>query len=158
MEKATKMKDKHKLISLFSGGMGLDLGLEQAGFETVVANEIDKSSIQTIQHNRPDLPLITKSIVQVSGSELLRAGGLRKGSFGLVAGGPPCQSFSVFGNRKGTSDLRGQMVYEFIRVVEETKPRVFIMENVRGILSMKTNGGEFCSEIILEYLSGQRII
>ena len=117
--------------------------MEQAGFETVVANEIDKSSIQTIQHNRPDLPLITKSIVQVSGSELLRAGGLRKGSFGLVAGGPPCQSFSVFGNRKGTSDLRGQMVYEFIRVVEETKPRVFIMENVRGLLSMpayKLNG------------------
>lgn len=124
-----------KFISLFSGAMGLDLGLEMAGFETAVCVENDKEAVKTIKHNKSDLPVFERSITDVSGKELLEAG-----NFGdmvpLVAGGPPCQAFSVFGNRLGIEDARGQLVFEFMRTVEETRPATFLMENVRGLLSM----------------------
>ncbi|EOX1290384.1 DNA cytosine methyltransferase [Vibrio cholerae] len=124
-----------KFISLFSGAMGLDLGLEMAGFETAVCVENDKEAVKTIKHNKSELPVFDRSIVDVTGNELLEAG-----KFGdlvpLVAGGPPCQAFSVFGNRLGIEDARGQLVFEFMRIVEETRPATFLMENVRGLLSM----------------------
>jgi DNA (cytosine-5)-methyltransferase 1 len=125
-----------KYISLFSGGMGLDLGLEKAGFATGICVENDKEAVTTIKHNRPDLPVINRSIVDVTGAELIEKGHLDKRNVALVVGGPPCQAFSVFGNRKGIEDLRGQLVFEFIRIVNETKPKAFLMENVRGLLSM----------------------
>jgi DNA (cytosine-5)-methyltransferase 1 len=124
------------VISLFSGAMGLDLGLHKAGFVTAVANEVNEDCVKTMRFNCPNMPVIDRSIVNVTGSELLRAGGLRKGKVDLVAGGPPCQPFSVFGNRKGTDDDRGQLVFDYVRIVSETKPKVFLMENVRGLLSM----------------------
>lgn len=126
-----------KLISLFSGAMGLDLGLEQAGFETVAGVEIDDDACTTIALNRPGLPVLNKSIVDVTGRELRQAAHLKDSEeIALVAGGPPCQSFSVFGNRDGIQDSRGQLVFEFIRVVSELQPHAFVMENVRGLLSM----------------------
>lgn len=114
--------------------MGLDLGLEKMGFETAVCNEIDKEAVATIRHNRPDLPVLDCSIADVSGKELLKAAKLRK--VRLVVGGPPCQAFSVFGNRRGVEDERGQLVFEYIRIINELRPDVFVMENVRGLLSM----------------------
>lgn len=125
-----------KFISLFSGAMGLDLGLEQSGFEPGVCVEIDPAAIRTIRHNRPQLPLVDRSIEDVSGKELCDLANLNIGDVDLVAGGPPCQAFSIFGNRKGIHDSRGQLVFEFIRIVDETRPKVFVMENVRGLLSM----------------------
>lgn len=116
--------------------MGLDLGLQLAGFETAVANEIDKACVQTMRFNCPEMPVIDRSISEMAGKDLLRAGGLRKGQVDLVAGGPPCQPFSVFGNRKGTEDDRGQLVFDYVRIISETRPKVFLMENVRGLLSM----------------------
>jgi DNA (cytosine-5)-methyltransferase 1 len=125
-----------KYISLFSGAMGLDLGLEMAGFETSVCVENDKEAVRTIKHNRPNLPVFDCSIEDVTGSQLKKAAKFGNSRVPLVAGGPPCQAFSVFGNRLGIEDARGQLVFEFLRVVEETKPATFLMENVRGLLSM----------------------
>ena len=125
-----------KFISLFSGAMGLDLGLEMAGFEPGVCVENDKEAIKTIKHNRPDLPFFDCSIVDVNGNELKKAAKFGRSRVPLVAGGPPCQAFSVFGNRLGIEDARGQLVFEFMRIVEETQPTTFLMENVRGLLSM----------------------
>ncbi|MEI8306985.1 MAG: DNA cytosine methyltransferase [Chloroflexales bacterium] len=121
-------------ISLFSGGMGLDLGLEMAGFESAVYVEKDQDAVQTIKLNKPSLPGL-HDITEVTGEDLRMLSGLN-GEIALVAGGPPCQSFSVFGKREGINDLRGQLVFDFIRLIEELHPHVFIMENVRGLLSM----------------------
>jgi DNA (cytosine-5)-methyltransferase 1 len=125
-----------KFISLFSGGMGLDLGLEMAGFEVAICVENDKEAIKTIKHNRPELPFFDRSIVDVTGKEIKKEAKFGRKRVPLVAGGPPCQAFSVFGNRLGLEDARGQLVFEFMRIVEETQPATFLMENVRGLLSM----------------------
>lgn len=125
-----------KYISLFSGAMGLDLGLEMAGFETSVCVENDKEAVRTIKHNRPSLPVFDCSIRDVTGDQLMIAAELNNSQVPLVAGGPPCQAFSVFGNRLGIEDARGQLVFEFIRMIKEINPLTFLMENVRGLLSM----------------------
>lgn len=125
-----------KFISLFSGGMGLDLGLEMAGFDTAVCVENDKEAVGTIKFNRPNLPVFDKSIAEVKGEDLIDAAQLNDEVVPLVVGGPPCQAFSVFGNRLGIEDSRGQLVFEFLRIVDEVKPATFLMENVRGLLSM----------------------
>lgn len=124
-----------KFVSLFSGAMGLDLGIEQAGFESAVCVENNSAAVETIKLNRPKLPVVSRSILEVSGHELRKLGKFR-GTIPLVIGGPPCQAFSVFGNRKGLEDSRGQLIFEFIRIVSELNPDVFVMENVRGLLSM----------------------
>ncbi len=124
-----------KFISLFSGAMGLDLGLEQAGFETAVCVENDKEAVTTIRYNKPEITVFDKSIEEVKGQEVLDAGNFED-EVALIAGGPPCQAFSVFGNRLGIKDSRGQLVFEFIRMVNEVRPKAFLMENVRGLLSM----------------------
>lgn len=122
-------------ISLFSGAMGLDLGLEQAGLKAVACVEIDKDAVATINQNRPNIPVLNKSVQEVTAKELRLVSDLGGSSLDLLAGGPPCQSFSVFGRRKGIQDLRGQMIFEFVRLVDELRPHVFLMENVRGLLS-----------------------
>lgn len=128
-------------ISLFSGAMGLDIGLERAGFEPRVAVEFDQEAVRTIRHNMPSLPVIDRSITETNADELFSLGNFNScesKDLPLVVGGPPCQAFSVFGKRRGTADERGQMLFEFHRIVKETNPHVFIMENVRGLLSMST--------------------
>ncbi|MCS1312848.1 DNA cytosine methyltransferase, partial [Escherichia coli] len=126
-----------KFISLFSGAMGLDLGLEEAGFELVACVEQDKAALKTIKTNKPNLAVFEGSIVDCTGSELLALAGVNdKEEIDLVAGGPPCQAFSVFGNRLGLEDARGQLIFEYVRMIKELNPKVFVMENVRGLLSM----------------------
>jgi len=93
-----------KFISLLSGGMGLDLGLEMAGFDCASCVENDADAVKTIKHNKPGLSVFGTSIVNVTGDDLIKAGGLEQGSVPLVVGGPPCQAFSVFGNRLGLED------------------------------------------------------
>lgn len=121
-------------ISLFSGGMGLDLGLELAGFETKVCVENDPEAVATIKLNRPTLPVLG-DVSKISGLDIRAASG-QHGEIPLLCGGPPCQAFSVFGNREGIKDSRGKLIFEFIRLVNEVRPQTFIMENVRGLLSM----------------------
>ncbi len=123
-----------EFVSLFSGAMGLDLGLEAVGFEAGLCVEKDPDAVATIISNKPDIPVLG-DIVGVSGEQVKTHLG-DGGDLAMVSGGPPCQSFSVFGKRKGIDDLRGQMVFEFVRMVGELRPHTFVMENVRGLLSM----------------------
>lgn len=138
-------------VSLFSGAMGLDLGLEQSGFTPVVCNEIDLTAVATIQANRPKLPVIAESVETIGLKELSTAAGMDIHGIDLLSGGPPCQAFSVFGQRQGIKDVRGRLVFEFVRLVSEIQPKAFIMENVRGLHSMpisaKAPNGTLLAEI-----------
>lgn len=127
---------RRKYISLFSGGMGLDIGLERAGFNCVVCNEIDALAVETIKLNKPKLPVISDSVEHVTLESLSEAAGFDVSGIDLLAGGPPCQAFSVFGQRRGLRDGRGRMIFEFFRLVDEIRPKTFLMENVRGLHSM----------------------
>lgn len=123
------------VVSLFSGAMGLDLGLEQAGFKVVLAVECDAQAVATIRLNRPDLPVINRRIEDVTTTEILKMAGLKHGDEFIVSGGPSCQSFSTAGQRRSLGDPRGGLFRHFLRVVEEAQPKFFIMENVKGMLS-----------------------
>ena len=129
------MKDNKKIISLFSGAGGMDIGFGMAGFQTVVAVEYDKSCCETLKKNNPNLKVIHGDISGIKTSEILKTGGLKVTEPALVIGGPPCQSFSLAGKRMGMEDSRGKLVLEFIRVVRESLPKVFVMENVKGMVN-----------------------
>ena len=132
------MKDNRSIISLFSGAMGLDLGLEAAGgkLKTAVALELNSIAVKTVKLNRPNLPVINQSIENISTKQILSEAGLKIGEAFLVAGGPCCQSFSTAGKRESLGDeKRGGLFRHFTRVVREARPRFFLMENVKGILS-----------------------
>lgn len=134
------MKDKkernirdYQVISLFTGAGGLDIGFEAAGFKTAVAVEMDAACCETLHANRPAMKVINKSIVDTSSQEILETAGLKVGEAALVIGGPPCQSFSLAGLRKGLDDERGKLLFEYVRVVRETLPVGFVLENVKGL-------------------------
>lgn len=132
------MNNKYNAISLFSGAMGLDLGIEAAGFDIKVCVEMDHWAAETIRINT-SIPVIERDINGVSSEDILKVSGLKKENIDLVVGGPPCQAFSTAGKQRGFSDIRGGCIIQFIRVVSDLKPKYFILENVRGILSAKLN-------------------
>ena len=125
-------------ISLFSGAMGLDLGIERAGFNIRACVEMDRWAVKTIKANTT-IPVIDRDINTVTTDEILKTAGLNKEDVTLVVGGPPCQAFSTAGKQRGLADFRGNVILQFLRVVSEIHPPYFIMENVRGILSAKLN-------------------
>lgn len=131
------MREKKRIpvISLFSGAMGLDLGLEQSGLEVVLAVECDAQAVATIKLNRPNLTVINRRIEDVTTAEILRMAGLKRGDEFVISGGPSCQSFSTAGQRRSLGDQRGGLFRHFVRVVMEAQPKFFIMENVKGMLS-----------------------
>jgi len=133
---SSRSRPKPSYISLFSGAMGLDLGLEAAGFHCLACNEIDPLAVQTIRHNRPSIPVIDTSVEQVTAASLAEAVRGDVHGVDLIAGGPPCQAFSSYGQRRGLYDGRGKMIFEFFRIIEELRPKTFLMENVRGLHSM----------------------
>lgn len=116
--------------------MGLDIGLERAGFTPVACNEIDSLAVKTIHRNRPHLPVLSESIEEIDSGVLRKTVGKSLKNIDLIAGGPPCQAFSVFGQRRGVFDGRGKMLGEYFRLVSELRPKTFLMENVRGLHSM----------------------
>ncbi|QWE27917.1 DNA cytosine methyltransferase [Polynucleobacter sp. AM-7D1] len=124
---------KPLVISLFSGAGGMDLGFEAAGFEIAVAVELDGSCCDTLRQNRPNTPLIQGDISTLKTGEILKAAKLKPLEAALVIGGPPCQSFSLAGKRLGMDEPRGRLVLDFIRVVRESLPVAFVMENVKGM-------------------------
>lgn len=128
----------YNAISLFSGAMGLDLGIERAGFDIRVCVEMDKWAVETI-HANTDIPVINADINNVSTEEILRVANLRREDVTLVVGGPPCQAFSTAGRQRGLADFRGNVILQYLRVVSDIRPEYFILENVRGILSAKLN-------------------
>lgn len=125
------MKDnkKYTLVSLFTGAGGLDLGFKKAGFETVWANEYDKSIWATFEKNFVNVPLDKRSIVDIPNSDIPECDGM--------IGGPPCQSWSEAGAKRGINDPRGRLFYEYTRVIKDKKPKFFLAENVSGILAKR---------------------
>lgn len=117
------------IISLFSGAGGLDLGFEKAGFRTIWANEFDKDIWETYEKNFPNTFLDKRNIKDILSSEIPQA-------IGLI-GGPPCQSWSEAGKLEGINDHRGQLFFEFIRVLRDKKPLFFLAENVSGMLASR---------------------
>lgn len=118
------------VISLFSGCGGLDLGFRKAGFNVLAANEFDKSIWRTYEENHKGTKLIKGDIRQISGSDF------PKGADGLI-GGPPCQSWSAAGSLRGIEDPRGQLFFEYLRILREVRPKFFLAENVKGMLSKR---------------------
>ena len=121
---------KPKVLSLFSGCGGLDLGFHKAGFEIVCANENDKKIHQTFEYNFPKTKLIKEDIKKIDYQELPK-------NIDGVIGGPPCQSWSEAGKQLGEEDKRGKLFFEYIRVLSLVKPKFFLAENVSGILHKK---------------------
>lgn len=117
-----------KVISLFSGAGGLDLGFEKAGFEVIIANEVDKSIWDTYKVNHPKTILIEKDIRSV-GEEIFPE------NVDGIIGGPPCQSWSEAGTLKGIEDARGKLFFDYIRILRKVKPKFFLAENVSGMLA-----------------------
>jgi DNA (cytosine-5)-methyltransferase 1 len=127
----TKRKQP-EIWSFFSGALGLDLGLEQAGLVPTLLNEIDPDCCETIRLHRPKTQLLTDSISNLNASKLRRVRNF-KGDVELMVGGPPCQSFSPGGKRAALSDARGNLIYEYLRLVDQIRPRYFILENVANL-------------------------
>lgn len=119
-----------KLISLFSGAGGLDLGFEKAGFEIVMANEFDKTIWATYEKNHT-AKLLKGDICNIDSAEFPDCDG--------IIGGPPCQSWSEAGSLRGIDDPRGQLFYEYIRILKEKKPKFFLAENVKGMMAKRHN-------------------
>lgn len=116
-----------KIASFFSGAGGLDLGFKKAGFNIIFANEFDKDIWATYEHNHPETFLDKRSITLINESEVPDCDG--------IIGGPPCQSWSEAGSRRGIEDKRGQLFFDFIRILEAKKPSFFLAENVSGMLA-----------------------
>ncbi|KKP42223.1 MAG: Cytosine-specific methyltransferase [Parcubacteria group bacterium GW2011_GWA2_33_14] len=118
-----------KLASLFTGAGGLDLGFEKAGFHVEWANEYDPTIWETFQLNFPNTKLDKRSITEVASSDIPDVDG--------IIGGPPCQSWSEAGAGRGINDKRGQLFYDYIRILKDKQPKFFLAENVSGILHPK---------------------
>jgi DNA (cytosine-5)-methyltransferase 1 len=133
----------YSVVSLFTGGGGLDIGLEQTGrFEVRACVEKIPAFCETLRHNRDqgrtksrDLAVFEGDINELSPSELLAKLDMKPGDIDLLVGGPPCQTFSTTGKRGTVQDPRGTLLWQFLRFIDALKPKMFVMENVRGLMS-----------------------
>lgn len=136
-------------LGLFSGGGGLDLGFSAAGFESVFSSDIDPFSCKTLLLNQmkkkylSQHPVVCEDIKNISYKSIRKNTGTKDIDF--IIGGPPCQSFSVFGKRKGLDDPRGNLVYEYARIIREIEPEGFLFENVAGLKTI--HDGTLYSEL-----------
>lgn len=121
------------VISLFSGAMGLDIGLAKAGLNIVIGQDFDPACVATMRANGHKV--LGGDIREIEAADLLAQTGLAQGEPFLICGGPPCQPFSTAGKRLGINDPRGSLFMDFIRMIDYIHPRFFIMENVKGIMS-----------------------
>ena len=138
-------------IDLFAGAGGLSIALQDSGFNILLANEINPRFAETHSFNFPNVPLIQKDINEVTSEEIRNLIGDQ--TVDLIVGGPPCQGFSIFGKRRFINtqeydprqDPRNYLVYQYIRIVEELRPKFFFMENVKGFTNL--DGGKFIEEV-----------
>lgn len=142
----------YESLSLFSGAMGLDLGLEKAGINMKLCQDFDKSCYETMIINGK--PGMSGDIRSITAEEVMERSGLKRGEAFLLAGGPPCQPFSTAGRRMGINDPRGSLFMDYVRMVDETRPRFFVFENVKGLVSMPVEkGGAYGG--VLEIILGE---
>lgn len=127
-EHDTIPRRRYTSIELFAGAGGLALGLEQAGFHHLMVNELDRNACQTLQLNRPEWQVVAEDIRAVSFKEF-------RGKVDLLSGGFPCQAFSYAGTKGGFKDTRGTLFFEMARAADELRPKLWLGENVRGLLN-----------------------
>lgn len=126
-------------LSLFSGGGGLDLGFAAAGYSINLAIDIDPYSCRTLEINEDKkryfrkTAVLNEDLTKVPIKKIEAALGDRFEKNGIIIGGPPCQAFSVFGKREGLKDPRGNLVWEYLRIIESLRPKAFVLENVAGL-------------------------
>lgn len=128
-------ENKRKSIELFAGAGGLALGLEQAGFEHIGLIEWDKAAADTLKANRPKWKVLNEDVEKVAERDLEEEFGVKKYELDLLSGGAPCQSFSYAGKRLGLNDVRGTMFYHYATFLHKLQPKMFLFENVRGLLT-----------------------
>jgi len=126
-EHSVKPNRPYSLVELFAGAGGLALGMEQAGFESKLLNELDKNACQTLRYNRPNWNVCEGDISQLDFKKYYGTD--------VVSGGFPCQAFSYAGKKMGFEDARGTLFFEFSRAIKEIQPKIFVAENVRGLLN-----------------------
>ena len=136
VKQTEKFPEKHfTTIELFAGAGGLALGIEKAGFTTLGLIESDKDAADTLKCNRPNWHVINDDIANISYLDLEKYFNLKKGELDLLSGGAPCQSFSYAGKRLGLEDARGTLFYHYAKFLEKLQPKMFLFENVRGLLT-----------------------
>lgn len=123
-------------ITFFAGAGGLDMGIHDAGFDVRMSLEIEEKYCETLRLNHPDWNVINEDIMNLTAADVLELSNLEDGQeIDLIAGGSPCQSFSTQGRRQSFADPRGQAMLKYIDLIMELRPRVFLLENVKGLLS-----------------------
>ena len=122
-------------IELFAGAGGMALGLEKAGFHTLALNEFNHDACETLRKNRPNWNIIEGDIKSLTDKNLLELFSLEEGELDLLSGGAPCQAFSYAGKRLGLEDTRGTLFYHYAIFLKQLKPKMFIFENVKGLLT-----------------------
>ena len=122
-------------IELFAGAGGLALGVEKAGFEHIGLIEIDSDAADTLRKNRPKWNVINDDIANISCLDLEDYFDIKKGELDLLSGGAPCQAFSYAGKRLGLEDARGTLFYHYALFLKKLQPKMFLFENVRGLLT-----------------------
>ena len=135
VDSTSKPIRKFTAIELFAGAGGLALGIDKAGFETLALVEIDKDASDTLKRNRPKWRVINDDIANISCLNLPEYFNLDVGDLDLLSGGAPCQSFSYAGKRLGLEDARGTLFYHYAKFLEQLQPKMFLFENVRGLLT-----------------------
>nr|WP_238481988.1 DNA cytosine methyltransferase [Pinisolibacter aquiterrae] len=121
---------------MFSGAGGITLGLSNAGFNVVFCSDINSACEATHRRNFPSIPFARTEIQKLRGKDILKAAGLKPGKLDLLIGGPPCQGFSIIGQRE-IWDPRNGLFHEFLRIAEELKPRCVVIENVTGLATLE---------------------
>lgn len=129
----------YKSIELFAGAGGLALGLERAGFNHIALVENNQAAVKTLHLNRPQWHILSDSIETISCRDLEKEFNLKRGELDLLSGGAPCQAFSYAGKKLGFEDTRGTLFYHFALFLKKLQPKIFIFENVRGLLSHDHN-------------------
>lgn len=137
--KTAEKQPQFSVIELFSGCGGMALGLSNAGLKTELLVEIDKDCVDTLRQNRPNWNIIQDDLAKLDFTPY-------QGKVDIVAGGPPCQSFSYGGLGRGFEDIRGTLFFEFARCVKEVQPKIAVVENVRGLI--KNNEGKTLSKML----------
>jgi DNA (cytosine-5)-methyltransferase 1 len=131
--------NKPTVISLFAGCGGSSLGYKMPGFKELLAIDFDKNAVETFKLNFKEVPIWQNDITQIRGEEILTFCGIKEGELDVLDGSPPCQGFSTAGKRK-VYDTRNDLVLEYIRLVDELQPKVFVMENVSGMVKGTMKG------------------
>lgn len=136
-ETLTDLNDTLTCLDLFAGAGGLSEGLEEAGFHSLFASEIVERYAETYKRNHPNAEVCVADIRSVDPADIRKGLGLAVGELDLVAGGPPCQGFSVNAPVRSSEDPRNHLFREYLRFVDEFKPRAILIENVPGLVSFE---------------------